>query len=524
MSLIGTATYNCTCDNPAGTFASRYVNSCARTACVYPDRCLADGRGCVPGAGGNACDRCLTAADVANFGPLTTLNKAGYYKAGTACAVCPATSAAQIFAAAGAVIVLAFFGFKASQVMGAQATNNLKKIVESLQFFSLSLGMSIEWPGPVLNLGTYLEAFTFSFESLRPECVATGLNWFNIFLASVFVVPLGLLLVIAFNEVRSRRRYDATVRAIHSETRARVDEDDDGVEANGKTTTVYWIERPGYLWVTRRAFESEGGDKIVKELQRQYRYRASLRSFGVLAMTVLYLPIIRMCIQSYDCVEISGVEGTRLEHDIDIDCASPQHHATQAVASIMLFVVGIGMPLYVIRQVRKIRMQGKLDDPRTLDAYGAFYDIYRRDELSRTDKLEIARVTREDETTRGHDVEDDAEDEARRRVVEEVEDELNAHSDDNTPLDDPSDPEKATETTRVDEDADAPNTAPKKLLRSWSSFARSKSIARPMRVDDVPSRDDAARALSKSLSAKARMRAAKIRWRDRFALHYLADV
>ena len=137
-------------------------------------------------AGGNRGDACLTAADIANLGLDTNLNKAGYYKAGQICTVCPGTSAAQLFIAAAVVVILAFCGFKASQVMGAQATNNMKKIIESLQFFSLSLNMSIEWPGPVLNIGKYLEGFTFSIEFLRPECVATGLNWFNIFLA-VFV-------------------------------------------------------------------------------------------------------------------------------------------------------------------------------------------------------------------------------------------------------------------------------------------------------------------------------------------------
>jgi hypothetical protein len=253
----------------------------------------------VPGAGGNACDRCFTAADIALLGPLTTLNKAGYFKSGQLCEVCPATSAAQIFGAAAAVVVLAFFGFKASQVMGPASTNNLKKIVESLQFFSLSLGMNIKWPGPVINLGRYIEAFSFSIEFLRPECVATGLNWLNIFIASVFVVPISLQLIIAFNDWRARRRYEATVRGIHSET----------TSADGNT--IYWIERRGYLWGTRRTFASEGGDKVIKELQRQYKYRSTIRSFGVLAMTVLYLPIVRMCLQSYDCIAMDTTKCRR---------------------------------------------------------------------------------------------------------------------------------------------------------------------------------------------------------------------
>ena len=128
--------YNCTCDNTAGTYAIP-LEECERKECVYGERCLADGLGCAPGAGGNACDRCLTAADIAEL-PLnerSSLSKNGYYKTGQMCTACPETSAGQLFAAAAVVVVLAFCGFKASQLMGAQATNNLKKIVESLQFF-----------------------------------------------------------------------------------------------------------------------------------------------------------------------------------------------------------------------------------------------------------------------------------------------------------------------------------------------------------------------------------------------------
>ena len=75
--------YNCTCDNPGGTYASPDLD-CARTDCIYADRCLAYGLGCAPGAGGNACDRCLTAADIAEL-PLnerSRFSKNGYYKTG----------------------------------------------------------------------------------------------------------------------------------------------------------------------------------------------------------------------------------------------------------------------------------------------------------------------------------------------------------------------------------------------------------------------------------------------------------
>jgi hypothetical protein len=527
-SRIGTADYNCTCNNAAGTYAVSYENSCAQTPCIYADRCLANGFGCIPGAGGTACDRCFTAADIALLGPGTTLNAAGYYKVGQICEVCPATSAAQIIGAAGAVLVLAFFGFKASQVMGAQATNNMKKIVESLQFFSLSLGINVKYPGPVLNLGRYLEAFTFSIEFLRPECVATGLNWLNIFIASVFVVPLGISLIIFINNWRANRKYDRTVRAIHSERL------DDGA------TTMYWIERPGFLWGTRRTFQSKSGDKVVKELQRQYHHRASLRSFGVLSMTVLYLPIIRMCLQSYDCISMDGVDGLRLEHDIDIDCESPGHQAIQATASIMLVVVGFGMPLYAIYQVRKIRLAGKLDDPRTLDAYGAFYDIYRRQELTHAEKLEIVRVStavaaKKKKTRASNDDTATLFDAETERIVEEIQeqervDEMSSSSDDEVEhrASEKVDVERGDDATTAEQDFTTTLATRAAALQTTttttedeenSSFAAvSSSFKRMLSIG----RTSNSRTMTRTPSARARERAAKMHWKDQFALYYLA--
>ena len=499
-STIGTPDYNCTCNNPAGTYALPDVNFCARVNCIYADRCLSEGRGCAPGAGGNACDRCYTAQDVVDLGLEASLAKAGYYKTGQTCTECPGTSAAQLFAAAAFVVVLSFFGFKASQVMGPQATNNLKKIIESLQFFSLSLSMDIKWPGPVLNLGKYLEAFTFSIDFLRPECVATGLNWLNIFLASVFVVPALIFFIIVFNDVRSRRRFERTVRSIHCERY------EEGV-------TVYWIEKPGRLWGTRRTFESKGGDKIVKELQRQYRFRASLRSFGVLSMTVLYLPIVRMCLQAFDCLEMDGVEGLRLEHDVDINCESSSHVTIQAAAAVMLGIVGLGMPIYVILQVRKLSNAGKLDDPQTIDAYGPFYDIYRREELTYSHKLEIARLrqttVRSRSIPRGSDDEDDREettfDTETERVADEIENEIRRdmeETNEDTSLETTDGPADDVE---QGEDVD-PKLGKKK--------GRKRALTKALTMNKSM--------LQRTASARARERVKKMNWKDRFSVYYLS--
>ena len=65
--------------------------------------------------------------------------------------------------------------------------------------------------GTVLNIGKYLEALTFSVDFLRPECVATGLNWFNIFISSVFIVPVFIFSLLFVSDLWAKRRYTATL-------------------------------------------------------------------------------------------------------------------------------------------------------------------------------------------------------------------------------------------------------------------------------------------------------------------------
>ena len=149
-STIGTPDYNCTCNNPAGTYALPDVNFCARVNCVYADRCLSEGpRAARLVLGGNACDRCYTAQDIVDLGLEASLAKAGYYKAGQTCTECPGTSAGQLFAAATLVVVLAFFGFKASQVMGPSSDKQLEEDyrIFAVLFAFAEYGHQMAWPG-----------------------------------------------------------------------------------------------------------------------------------------------------------------------------------------------------------------------------------------------------------------------------------------------------------------------------------------------------------------------------------------
>lgn len=383
--MINTDSYNCTCSNVQGEYATVETLCENQGACQYPARCLAEGKGCAPGSGGDRCRQCLTSAQVAEIllagGNTTALSPNGYFKAGQLCEVCPPTSLWQIIMAGGFVLVGAFTGFKVSQYVGPTATNNFKKAVEALQFFSLSLNMDLSWPGPVINIGKIFDAFSFNLEFLRPECVATGINWLNIFLTSVFGVPGVLFLIITFSVRRASRRYEFTIRNIHC-------------HKNLVGDYVFWIEKRGCLWGARRTAESIGGDLVVKKLQKLYSSRITMRNFGTLSMTVLYLPIIRLCLQSFDCMDVPGFDGERLEYDVDIVCSSSSHRAIQTVSGVILVLFGVGLPLAIFLKVKSILASGKSKDPRTLDLWGSFYDIYRRNDLSYHDKIEIAAINK----------------------------------------------------------------------------------------------------------------------------------
>jgi hypothetical protein len=235
-------------------------------------------------------------------------------------------------------------------------------------------------------------------------------------------------------------------------------------------------------------------------LQRQYRFRAALRSFGVLSLTILYLPIVRMCLQSYDCIKIDGVDGLRLEHDIDILCESQGHVIIQAAAAVMLAIVGIGMPIYVIMQVRKIRLSGKLDDPQTIDSHGPFYDVYRREDLTHDHKLEIARIRQTAVASsfrRGEGTSDERPfDAATDHIAEEIENEARVDMEE-----DPSDVDRVD----IENDSDTP---PQKVASGLGKLARVLTMTKS--------------ALGRTPSAKARERAHRMHWKDKFALHYLA--
>ena len=352
------------CSNAVGQYASVDDLCVILGDCPFPKRCPEGNLGCSVGATGELCRAC----------------EEGYYKSGTLCLECPEHTAASAGIAAIFVVIAGLAGFKAAEALGAVSTNMIKKVVETLQFFNISFSVEIGWPLPVLNFADWLKAFNFSIEFLAPECAGANIRWPTLFWSSTLIIPLTVALLFFLRDKYVARRYNKIVDSIRGEKVG--------------DTTSFWIARYNFLCGEYKSHVSETGDKVVKELQRQYKRRATLRTFGVLCMTVLYLPVCRVCLQAFDCLEYGSEGKFALVHDVDVDCDSTSHQITMAAACLVLAFIGIGLPFFVIQKVRRIRLDGKLDDARTLDSWGALYDIYRRVELTEVDRLEIAELSR----------------------------------------------------------------------------------------------------------------------------------
>ena len=346
------------CNNAAGTYAGVVETDCVPGGqCPFPERCPAGNIACI-GSTGDLCATCLD----------------GYYKQGDNCFVCPDNSVATAGIAAAFVVLASYVGFKAAAVLGPVSTNMVKKIVDTMQFFSITFTIDIEWPTPIQKFAKWVSAFNFNLDLVAPECAGMKLSWYAIFWSTTFFVPVVLVALFSTRALYAKKAYDKTVEAIRS-------------ESDGERTT-YWIESSGFCGGERRAYASENGDKIVAKLQKLYAYTSKLRRFATLVLTVFYLPIIRAAIQSFDCVGDSDI----LMHDVSVKCSAPAHYATQAYAALLVVVYGGGLPFYIYREVRKICVSGKLDDAQTLDTYGSLYEIYRRGELTEAERLEIKQI------------------------------------------------------------------------------------------------------------------------------------
>ena len=79
-----------------------------------------------------------------------------------------------------------------------------------------------------------------------------------------------------------------------------------------------------------------------------------MSKFVTLLIAIAYLPILRLCLQAFECVDVAG-KGSFLIADTRVECTSEEHKTVQIAAGIILVVFGIGVPLYILIKVHRIR-------------------------------------------------------------------------------------------------------------------------------------------------------------------------
>jgi len=265
------------------------------------------------------------------------------------------------------IIGLVLVGVGAADTLDSVSTSALRTLFNTIQYLSVSLNLSFEWPGPVLDVADWFASFNFGIQIFAPECI-TGFDWTKIFWGGVVGAPCMIFGTIFFALNFAKFQYKMMVRSIRHD----------------KELGYYFKGSFGGTWGHKKSCISWNGDKVLYALHKKYKVLSSFRKFFGLCVTVIYLPVINLCLQSFDCYDVGNARV--LTADAKVDCDSETHVFVQSVAGIVGCLVGLGIPLFVLLRVRHIRKRNLLDDNRVLDTAGSWYEVFRR---PATDALEI---------------------------------------------------------------------------------------------------------------------------------------
>ncbi len=336
----------CTCSNPLGTWASSDYMCTEIRDCPFPGRCPGLGDSCVEGSTDDLCANCMN----------------DWYKFREKCKPCNQNFVGYAAAALAATLgILLFFFF--SDLLDPIMISALKSFFTTLQFISISLNLPFAWPSDIIDLGGILDILNFGVEIFGLECFQ-NVTWHKIFWSGVFGTPAVIACISVLAYGIASMKYKSLIRSIR-------------------------FDKGGGYYIESRFFKaktnlSESGDLVLYALHKAHKVRASVSKFVTLLIAIAYLPILRLCLQAFECVDVAG-KGSFLIADTRVECTSEEHKTVQIAAGIILVVFGIGVPLYILIKVHRIRKSNKLDDNRTLDVSGSYYEMYKRPEIEAFD-------------------------------------------------------------------------------------------------------------------------------------------
>ncbi|XP_052777832.1 uncharacterized protein LOC128215154 [Mya arenaria] len=288
--------------------------------CMFSNNCLKNNT-CAPGTTGSTCEKCLVT------------DGAVFYRLGNTCIPCAQFPWRLVsFGIFLIVCIIAAFcnGFTPS------VSTKIKLLIQVLQYLVLTLHIKILWPEKILQVIEVIDFGFFSSYLLTPECIfprwSLVLKYYTEWLSSIGVP---VVIFIVFVLVDKKLRWKTTTHAGPSP---------DTIVATGDRRTV---ER---------------------------------RFFFLVAMAT-YAPITLSAIRTYLCsttvpkeLVLDPTQNVFLL-DNDISCDKFVFQTIHFVASLVLFVVGVLMPILIVFFTLRQRKWGLLNSQ--WKKYGPIYEPYK---------------------------------------------------------------------------------------------------------------------------------------------------
>ena len=107
------------------------------------------------------------------------------------------------------------------------------------------------------------------------------------------------------------------------------------------------------------------------------------------SLILVYAPLMSACAGAFVCMPGVGGESVLVE-DSAVLCSSDEHATAKIVAAVVLVLLGLVVPITIIRQIRRLRSGERLHDVEMLEAYGTLYEGYTL-EWARFEALALVR-------------------------------------------------------------------------------------------------------------------------------------
>ena len=303
------------------SFPARGGTTC--TPCPMRANCL-PGNVCVKGSGpkDTYCSTCLR-------GIVINGASANFYNDNGKCTQCPDVPVLAMVA--GLVAVLVMMALVQNGKLNPQSLKHIRMFSVHLQLISVYFSFDVHWPSWLVSWLGYLKYFAFDFLLYNPQCAIGGGYYAKL---GGLMGSLAIVLVLIL------------------------------------------CGRAGALFLAQRAVMQGRDDAGKKHTQAAFSLSRLLMTVCMLS----YLPIVRVTIESVDCVnqlDAQGVIQRVLQSDTSVRCSGSGVWG-QVGCMLIFSIVGFALPIYAAVRIVVLEKYGQLYASEAGLMLQSVYESYRR--------------------------------------------------------------------------------------------------------------------------------------------------